>query len=104
MTFFQQESKFVVGESYEMIRVLTDYRNPAHQKLQDESFDAWIERCDEVGEVLEDPPVLMGKYVKSVSSGSGDGGTRFDFFDLDGSEKVNGLLDDGSTRYRRISQ
>lgn len=103
MAFFQDESKFVVGECYEFIRVKRNYRNPAHEQPSGESFNSWIKRSDEVGDVLPDRPVYLGKYVKSVRMGSGDGRTRYDYFNKSGEQVVNVLLYDGTTRYRKVS-
>jgi len=103
MAFFQNENKFVVGECYEFIRVEKNYRNPAHQQKSGESFNSWIKRSDEVGDVLPDRPVYLGKYVKSVWMGTGDGRGRYDYFNKSGEQVVNSLLYDGTTRYRKVS-
>jgi hypothetical protein len=100
MTFFQQQAKFVVGDCYEFIRVTTDYNR--HARENGESFESWAARSDQVGDILPDAPVYLGKYIKSQHSGSGDGRTRHDYFNLDGVVRANELLYDGTTRYRMV--
>ena len=61
MTFFQQEAKFVVGDCYEFIRVRLNYSE--HPKRSGESQESWMNRLDELGDILPDTPVYLGKYV-----------------------------------------
>ena len=103
MNFFQKDTKFVVGTCYEFIRVETNYRNPLHIQKPEESFNSWSKRSDEVGDVLPESPVYLGKYIKTVRMGSGDSGTRYDYFDKNGEQVANELLYDGTTRYRKVS-
>lgn len=99
MAFFQKETKFVVGDCYEFIRVSVNFSK--HTKRTGESHESWIDRIDEVGDIL-DTPVYLGKYVMSKYFGSGNSRIRHDYFDLNGDVQGNQLLEDGSTRYRKV--
>jgi len=94
--FFQFQSKFIVGEEYETLRV-----NDGPYGLA----KALGRPCDEVGEIIPDTVQYLGRYVRSVGGGgsSGDGRTRDDFFTKKDGEVVKWTLAcDGSTRFRRI--
>jgi len=94
--FFQDETKFIVGEEYETLRVKTHCYRVA---------EALGRPRDEVGEIIPDTVQYLGRYVRSVGGGgsSGDGRTRDDFFTKKDGEVVKWTLAyDGSTRFRRI--
>jgi hypothetical protein len=79
--FFQDETKFIVGEEYETLRV------------------------NEVENIIPDTVQYLGRFVRCVGGGgsSGDGRTRDDFFTKKDGEVVKWTLAcDGSTRFRRI--
>ena len=90
--FFQNEKKFVVGKTYETIRVQTPPWNPHN-----------IEPCDEIGKIIPNSQLFLGTYVSSEHYGYGDNGGRYDTFINKNGEKIYHYLDyDGTTRYREV--
>lgn len=90
--FFQNEKKFVVGDTYETLKVRSKYRG---------FYD--IETCDECGEIIPNTELFLGKYVSSYNYGYGDNGGRCDKFINNLGEQITHYLDyDGTTRYRRV--
>ena len=90
--FFQSETKFVQGKIYETIRV-DSYNFPYES----------IENCDEVGRIIPNTELLLGRYVSSYHYGFGEGGGRCDHFINDKGEKISYHLNyDGTTRYREV--
>ena len=90
--FFQHEKKFVIGNTYESLHVKA-------QPLGKISIDI----CDEVGTIIPESELYLGKYVKSVHYGLGDNGGRVDYFINEHGEEISHYLDyDGTTRYRRV--
>ena len=90
--FFQSENKFVVGKTYETIRV-DSYRLPYTS----------IDTCDEVGSIIPNTDIFLGKYVMSQNYGYGDNRGRCDYFINDKGEQISNYLDyDGKTRYREV--
>ena len=91
--FFQNESKFVVGKSYETIKVRAPYRGYTD-----------IATCDEYGDIIPGSTLFLGKYVSSLHYGFGDNGGRCDkFINNDGLEITHYLDYDGTTRYREVT-
>ena len=92
--FFQDETKFIVGEEYETLRVKTHCYRVA---------EALGRPRDEVGEIIPDTVQYLGRYVRSVYCAAGDGSTRDDFFTKKDGKVVKWTLAcDGSTRFRTI--
>lgn len=90
--FFQNEKKFVVGNTYETLKVQSRYRGYID-----------IETCDEHGEIIPNTELFLGKYVSSYSYGHGDNGGRCDSFINNEGIQISHYLDyDGTTRYRRV--
>ena len=90
--FFQNESKFIVGNTYETLRVNHVPYNRFNTQLS-----------DEVGTVIPNTSIFLGKYVSSYSYGHGDNGGRCDTFISTNGKQVSNYLDyDGTTRYREI--
>jgi hypothetical protein len=95
--FFQNEKKFVVGQTYETLRVTTPPYNSR-------TYVYNLETCDEVGTVDIGSELLLGKYVKSMKYGYGDNGGRCDYFTNDKGEEILHYLNyDGKTRYREVN-
>jgi len=93
--FFQNEKKFVVGQTYETLRV----NRPPYNK---DTFIYNLETCDEVGTIISGSELFLGKYVRSWNYGSGDNIGRCDTFMNDKGVEVSCYLDyDGKTRYRQ---
>jgi hypothetical protein len=92
--FFQNEKKFVVGKSYETLRVQTPRWG---------TYVSNLETCDEIGSVIPNSEKFLGKYVSSQKYGYGDNGGRYDYFTNEKGETVTNCLDyDGKTRYRTV--
>ena len=90
--FFQNEKKFVVGDTYETLKVRANYRGFYE-----------IETCDQYGEIIPNTELFLGKYVSSYSYGHGDNGGRCDSFINNEGIQISHYLDyDGTTRYRRV--
>jgi hypothetical protein len=90
--FFQNESKFIVGNTYETLRVNQGPYNRFN-----------TQPCDEVGTVIPNTCILLGKYESSYSYGHGDNRGRRDTFMASNGQQVSNYLDyDGKTRYREI--
>jgi hypothetical protein len=95
LRFFQNEKKFVIGDTYETLRV----RSPPY----DPKVKIPIDICDEVGVIIPKSEIYLGKYVDSARYGWGDNSGRIDYFINDQGEKVAHYLEyDGTTRYRRV--
>ena len=91
--FFQNDKKFVVGNTYESLRVRTP---PYNSNIS-------IDICDEVGTIIPKTELYLGRYVSSSHYGYGDNGGRVDYFINDQGQEVSHYLDyDGTTRYRRV--
>jgi hypothetical protein len=94
--FFQNETKFVIGKTYETVRVTTPPYNSR-------SYVFNLETCDEVGTIDPGSELLLGTYVRSFNYGHGDNRGRCDFFINDKGVEVSFYLDyDGKTRYREV--
>lgn len=92
--FFQNEKKFIVGNNYSTLKV----NSPRYTGLVP------IEKCDEVGTIIPNTELVLGKYVKSEYYGYGDGGGRCDtFINNDGLTITHYLDYYGTTRYRDIT-
>ena len=92
--FFQNEKKFIVGNNYSTLKV----NSPRYTGLVP------IEKCDEVGTIIPNTELVLGKYVKSEYYGYGDGGGRCDtFINNDGLTITHYLDYYGTTRYREIT-
>jgi hypothetical protein len=92
--FFQIETKFVVGNYYEFLRV----KMPKWG-----TYASNLETCDEIGTIIPNSTILLGKYVSSLSFGYGDNRSRCDtFINYDNKLITNYLLYDGTTRYREV--
>ena len=92
--FFQNEKKFIVGNNYSTLKV----NSPCYTGLVP------IEKCDEVGTIIPNTELVLGKYVKSEYYGYGDGGGRCDtFINNDGLTITHHLDYHGTTRYREIT-
>jgi hypothetical protein len=92
--FFQNEKKFIVGKSYETLRVETPRWG---------TYVSNLETCDEIGSVIPNSEKFLGKYVSSQNYGYGDNGGRYDYFTNEKGETVTNCLDyDGKTRYRTV--
>lgn len=92
--FFQHEKKFIVGNKYSTLNV----KSPPYNGKID------IEKCDEVGTIIPNTELVLGKYVKSECYGHGDGGGRCDYFIANNGVTIKHYLDyDGTTRYRNIT-
>lgn len=90
--FFQKETKFIVGEWYETLRVKT----PPYG-----TYSSNLETCDEIGTIIPNSEKFLGKYVSSQIYGYGDNGGRYDYFTNEKGETITNCLDyDGTTRYR----
>jgi hypothetical protein len=90
--FFQYENKFIVGKEYETIRV-NSYNVPYTS----------IKNSDEVGTIIPNTSIFLGKYIASWNYGYGDNSGRVDYFINNKGEKVSNYLDyDGKTRYREV--
>lgn len=90
--FFQNEKKFVVGKSYETLRVITPKWG---------TYPYNLEICDEIGTIIPNSEKFLGKYVSSQFYGYGDNGGRYDYFTNEKGETITNCLDyDGKTRYR----
>jgi hypothetical protein len=90
--FFQNEKKFVHGNTYETIKVKAPYRGYTD-----------LETCDEYGDIIPNSELFLGKYVNSYSYGYGDNGGRCDEFINNEGQQVSHYLDyDGTTRYREV--
>ena len=93
--FFQNEKKFIIGETYETLRV----RSPPYDPNKKISIDI----CDEVGTIIPESELYLGKYVRSWNYGWGDNRGRVDYFINDKDQEVSHYLDyDGTTRYRKV--
>jgi hypothetical protein len=94
--FFQNESKFKIGHYYETLRV---------KNLPIGSYKFDLYTCDEVGTIIPNSEIFLGKYISSLSIGYGDNGTRCDTFINDDGKEINHFLDyDGTTRYREVKR
>jgi len=92
--FFQNETKFEVGKTYETLRV----KNPAIITVK-----VNLETCDEVGVIIPNSERLLGKYVSSQHFGYGDNRSRCDNFLNDEGLTFSYYLDyDGTTRFRQV--
>jgi hypothetical protein len=92
--FFQDEKKFVVGKSYETLRV---------EMPRWGTYVSNIETCDEVGTIIPNSEKFLGKYVGSQNYGYGDNRGRYDYFTNEKGETIENSLDyDGKTRYRQL--
>jgi hypothetical protein len=92
--FFQIEKKFVVGKSYETLRVKTPPWG---------TYVSNLETCDEIGTIIPNSEKFLGKYVSSQRYGYGDNGGRYDYFTNIKGETITNCLDyDGTTRYRKV--
>ena len=92
--FFQNEKKFVVGKSYETLRV---------QSPRWGTYVSNLETCDEIGTEIPNSNKFLGKYVSSQKYGYGDNGGRYDYFTNEKGETITNCLDyDGKTRYRMV--
>jgi hypothetical protein len=90
--FFQNEKKFVLGKSYETIKVIAKYRGYTD-----------LETCDEYGDIVPNSELFLGKYVSSYNYGYGDnGGRRDEFINNEGKQVYHYLDYDGTTRYREV--
>ena len=90
--FFQNESKFVVGKSYETIKVRAPYRGYTD-----------IATCDEYGDIIPNSSLFLGKFVSSWHYGYGDNSGRRDTFINNSGQEITHYLDyDGTTRYREV--
>jgi hypothetical protein len=93
--FFQNEKKFVVGESYETLRV----KMPPWG-----TYVSNIETCDEIGTIIPNSEKFLGKYVSSQNYGCRDSSGRYDYFTNENNETITNCLDyHGTTRYRVVS-
>jgi len=94
--FFQNETKFIVGETYETIRV----KSPPYNS------QTWVfnpETCDEIGTIIPNSELLLGKYISSQRYGFGDNSGRCDNFINENGDTISNYLDyDGTTRYRLV--
>jgi hypothetical protein len=96
--FFQNEKKFVVGKTYETIRVQTPPWKPHNG-----SYLHNLETCDEIGTIIPNSELFLGKYVSSQCYGYGDNGGRYDNFINNKGQEISHYLDyDGTTRYREV--
>jgi hypothetical protein len=94
--FFQNESKFKVGNYYETLRV---------KNLQYGTYKFDLNTCDEIGTIIPQSEKFLGRYVKSEHLGYGDNGTRVDTFINDEEIEITNYLDyDGSTRFREVKR
>jgi hypothetical protein len=92
--FFQNEKKFVVGKSYETLRVQT----PRYG-----TYEYNLETCDKIGSIISNSDKFLGMYVKSQNYGYGDNSGRYDYFTNEKGETITNSLDyDGTTRYRQV--
>jgi hypothetical protein len=92
--FFQNEKKFVVGKSYETLRV---------QRPRFGTYEYNLETCDEIGTIIPNSEKFLGTYVSSQNYGYGDNGGRYDYFTNENNETITNCLDyDGKTRYREV--
>ncbi len=97
--FFQNEKKFVVGKTYETIRV----KSPPWRPHTECSYLRNLETCDEIGTIIPKSELFLGKYVKSQNYGYGDNGGRCDTFINKKGQEISHYLDyDGTTRYREV--
>ena len=92
--FFQNENKFIVGKTYETIRIercqYTNYANNMHI-------------LDELGLQIPNSELFLGKYVSSYNYGYGRNSGRCDIFINNKGEQISNHLDyDGRTRYRQV--
>ena len=92
--FFQNERKFIVGKTYETIRIeicpYTNYANTMHI-------------LDELGVQIPDSEIFLGKYVSSYNYGYGHNSGRCDIFINNKGKQISNYLDyDGRTRYRQV--
>jgi len=96
--FFQNEKKFVVGKTYETIRVKTPpWRPHTVGNLY------YLKICDEIGTIIPKSELFLGKYVRSENYGYGDNGGRCDTFINNDGKEISHYLDyDGTTRYREV--
>ena len=69
--FFQNEKKFVVGKSYETLRV---------QKPRFGTYEYNLETCDEIGTIIPNSEKFLGTYVSSQNYGYRDSSGRYDYF------------------------
>ena len=94
LKFFQNEKKFVVGKSYETLRVDTPPWG---------TYVSNLETCDEIGNIIPDSEKFLGKYVRSQNYGYGDNRGRYDYFINEKEKTITNSLDyDGKTRYRQV--
>jgi len=94
--FFQNETKFEVGKTYETLGVKT----PPYG-----TYKVTMETCDEVGTIIPNSERFLGKYVSSQKFGYGDNSNRCDTFINDKGEYINNYLNyDGSTRFREVKR
>ena len=92
--FFQNEKKFVVGKSYETLRV---------QSPRWGTYVSNLETCDEIGTEIPNSNKFLGKYVSSQKYGYGDNGGRYDYFTNEKGEITSHCLNyEGTTRYREV--
>ena len=92
--FFQNEKKFIVGNSYETLRVETPRWG---------TYVSNLETCDEIGTIIPNSEKFLGTYVSSQNYGYGDNGGRYDYFTNEKGETITNCLDyDGKTRYRQV--
>jgi len=92
--FFQNEKKFIVGKSYETLRV----KSPPYG-----SYVSNLETCDELGSIIPNSERYLGKYISSQHYGYGDNRGRCDtFIDSDGITFSYYLDYDGTTRFREV--
>ena len=96
LRFFQNEKKFVVGKSYETLRVI---QSPYYTFSHEYNY----ETCDEKGNIVSESEKFLGTYIKSENYGYGDNGGRKDYFiNKEGETVVHLLHYDGTTRYREV--
>lgn len=67
MANFQDDSKFIVCQVYETIRVKKNYT----KSLPNEALESWLNRSEQLAAILPDKPILLGKYIKSIKIGGG---------------------------------